>query len=95
MAKHLITSVNTKVQATSGLCEVMWPYHCIHWQEFDFSQEKCVMKKLKVIGFFDDLYFTDMEQVVAALKIRMDQLYEICSSHKEIQKAGTGYQKIN
>ena len=44
---------------------------------FDFSSEN-VMVKLKPIGLYEELSFTDLEQVVAALKmaeaVSMDQL---------------------
>ncbi|XP_078282406.1 uncharacterized protein LOC144608476 [Rhinoraja longicauda] len=58
---------------------------------FDFSPEN-VMMKLKPIGLYEELSFTDLDQVVAALKmtetVNMDQLYEeFCASREEIQKA--------
>ncbi|CDQ73355.1 unnamed protein product [Oncorhynchus mykiss] len=50
------------------------------------------MVKLKAIGLYEELSFTDLEQVVVALKltetVSMDQLYEeSCASREEIQKA--------
>ncbi|KAK0151548.1 hypothetical protein N1851_007153 [Merluccius polli] len=59
---------------------------------FDFSPEN-VMVKLKPIGLYEELSFTDLEQMVAALKmtetVSMDQLYEeFCASQEEIQKDG-------
>lgn len=58
---------------------------------FDFSQEN-VMVKLKPIGLYEELSFTDLEHVVAALKltetVNMDQLHEeFCASQEEMQKA--------
>lgn len=58
---------------------------------FDFSSEN-VMMKLKPIGLHKELSFTDLEQVVVALKmtetVSMDQLYEeFCASKEEIKKA--------
>eukprot|EP00064_Thunnus_orientalis_P023995 superscaffoldBa00009700_g24261 len=54
--------------------------------------EENVMMKLKLTGLHEELSFTDMEQLVAALKmtetVSMDQLYEeFCASREEIQKA--------
>lgn len=48
--------------------------------------------KLKPIGLHKELSFTDLEQVVVALKmtetVSMDQLYEeFCASKEEIKKA--------
>lgn len=47
---------------------------------------------VKLIGLYEELSFTDLEQVVVALKmtetVSMDQLYEeFCASREEIQKA--------
>ncbi|XP_078257165.1 uncharacterized protein LOC144594484 [Rhinoraja longicauda] len=58
---------------------------------FDFSPEN-VMMKLKPIGLYEELSFTDLEQVVAALKmtetVNIGQLHEeFCASREEIQKA--------
>lgn len=54
---------------------------------FDFSSEN-VMMKLKPIGLHKELSFTDLEQVVVALKmtetVSMDQLYEeFCAIRKK------------
>lgn len=56
---------------------------------FDFSPENVMVK---LIGLYEELSFTDLEQVVVALKmtetVSMDQLYEeFCASREEIQKA--------
>lgn len=58
---------------------------------FDFSSEN-VMVQLKPVGLYDELSFSDLEQMVAALKltdrINMDHLYEeFCASREEIQTA--------
>ncbi|XP_071235666.1 piggyBac transposable element-derived protein 4-like [Salvelinus alpinus] len=47
---------------------------------------------VKLIGLYEELSFTDLEQVVVSLKmtetVSMDQLYEeFCASREEIQKA--------
>lgn len=47
---------------------------------------------VKLISLYEELSFTDLEQVVVALKmtetVSMDQLYEeFCTSREEIQKA--------
>ncbi|XP_055503409.1 uncharacterized protein LOC129704349 [Leucoraja erinacea] len=56
------------------------------------TEEENVMLKLKPIGLYKDLSFTNLEQVVAALKmtetVNMDQLHEeFCARQEEIQKA--------
>ena len=58
---------------------------------FDFSSEN-VMVQLKPIGLYNELSFTDLEKVVAAIKLRdkvnMDHLYEeFCASKEEMKKA--------
>jgi len=50
------------------------------------------MMKLKPIGLHEELSFTDLDQVVVALKmtetVSMDQLYEeLCASKEEMKKA--------
>lgn len=51
------------------------------------------MEKLKRIIFYEELSFTDLEQVVAPLEmtetVSIDQLYEkLCACQEKIQKAG-------
>uniref|UniRef100_H3AQE5 HAT C-terminal dimerisation domain-containing protein n=1 Tax=Latimeria chalumnae TaxID=7897 RepID=H3AQE5_LATCH len=52
---------------------------------FDFSSDN-VMMKLKPIGLYEKLSFSDLENVTEALKINMDQLYEeFCTSRDVIE----------
>jgi hypothetical protein len=57
---------------------------------FDFSPENAMLK-LKQIDLYEEPSFTDLEQVMVALKmtetVSMDQLYEeVCDCWEEIQK---------
>lgn len=58
---------------------------------FDFSTDN-VMMKLRPIGLFETLRFSDLEEVTAALKLtdtlNMDQLYEeVCAGQEVIETA--------
>ncbi|KAK1903322.1 30S ribosomal protein S12 [Dissostichus eleginoides] len=64
---------------------------------FDLSTDN-VMMKLRPIGLFETLRFSDLEEVAAALKLtdtlNMDKLYEeFCASQEEIETARQDPQK--